>query len=44
MIYYYYYYYYYCYYYCAEIYGDVMVNKLSDLMDDIQRVHKKVNV
>ena len=26
----------------ADIYGNVMVSRLSDLMDDMQRVHKKV--
>ena len=27
----------------ADIYGNVVVGKLTDLMDDMQRVHKKVS-
>ena len=27
----------------ADIYGNIMVSKLADLMDDMQRVHKKVS-
>jgi len=27
----------------AEVYGSIMVSKLTDLVDDMQRVHKKVN-
>ena len=27
----------------ADVYGNIVVNKLADLMDDMQRVHKKVS-